>query len=177
MPKNTVSDPITDQEMAYAHLLMSGTMTDRRAAEAVGLNPDTAAYTQSKPVRDYMIEHRNAVREKLAQTPARSYQIAEPPAREKILHPAKNGQHPKAAEKSGAGLVSPVRCGSHSAVKSSPAAYGEGTHGDSGSAPHCCLSRGAFRSEPLTTHAMELSINGDRDGNDESHQPHHLQRS
>ena len=30
---------------------------------------------------------------------------------------------------------------------------------------HCCLSRGAFRSEPLTTHAMELSINGDRDGN------------
>jgi hypothetical protein len=35
-----------------------------------------------------------------------------------------------------------------------------------GSSPrHCCLSRGAFRSEPLTTHAMELSINGDRDGN------------
>jgi hypothetical protein len=28
-----------------------------------------------------------------------------------------------------------------------------------GSSPrHCCLSRGAFRSEPLTTHAMELSI-------------------
>jgi hypothetical protein len=66
MPKNTVSDPITDQEMAYAHLIMSGTMTDRRAAEAVGLNPDTAAYTKSKPrVRDYMIEHRAAVRERL----------------------------------------------------------------------------------------------------------------
>src|ERR1700721_3973273 len=41
---------------------------------------------------------------------------------------------------------------------------------------HCCLSRGAFRSEPLTSHAIELSVNGDRNGNDESHQPHHLQR-
>jgi hypothetical protein len=66
MPKNTVSDPITDQEMAFAHLVLSGTMNDRQAAEAVGLNPDTAAYTKSKPrVRDYMIEHRAAVREKL----------------------------------------------------------------------------------------------------------------
>jgi hypothetical protein len=66
MPKNTVSDPITDQEMAFAHLILSGTMNDRRAAEAVGLNPDTAAYTKAKPrVRDYMIEHRAAVRERL----------------------------------------------------------------------------------------------------------------
>jgi hypothetical protein len=66
MPKNTVTDPITDQEMAYAHLIMSGTMNDRRAAEAVGLNPDTAAYTKSKPrVRAYMNEHRAAVRERL----------------------------------------------------------------------------------------------------------------
>ena len=66
MPKNPVTDPITDQEMAFAHLIMSGTMNDRRAAEAVGLNPDTAAYTKSKPrVRAYMIEHRAAVREKL----------------------------------------------------------------------------------------------------------------
>ena len=66
MPKNTVSDPITDQEMAFAHLILSGTMNDRRAAEAVGLNPDSAAYTKSKPrVRDYMIEHRAAVRERL----------------------------------------------------------------------------------------------------------------
>jgi hypothetical protein len=66
MPKNTVSDPITDQEMAFAHLIMSGTMNDRRAAEAVGLNPDTAAYTKAKPrVRAYMSEHRAAVREKL----------------------------------------------------------------------------------------------------------------
>jgi hypothetical protein len=66
MPKSTVSDPITDQEMAFAHLIMSGTMTDRQAAEAVGLNPDTAAYTKAKPrVRDYMSQHRAAVREKL----------------------------------------------------------------------------------------------------------------
>jgi hypothetical protein len=66
MPKNTVTDPITDQEMAYAHLIMSGTMTDRRAAEAVGLNPETAAYIKAKPrVRAYMNEHRAAVRERL----------------------------------------------------------------------------------------------------------------
>jgi hypothetical protein len=66
MPKNTVTDPITDQEMVFAHLIMSGTMTDRQAAEVAGLNPDTAAYTKAKPrVRDYMIQHRAAVREKL----------------------------------------------------------------------------------------------------------------
>jgi hypothetical protein len=66
MPKNTVSDPITDQEMAFAHLVLSGTMNDRRAAEIAGLNPDTAAYTKAKPrVRAYMNEHRAAVREKL----------------------------------------------------------------------------------------------------------------
>ena len=66
MPKNTVSDPITDQEMAFAHLILAGTMTDRAAAEAVGLNPDTAAYTKAKPrVHAYMIEHRAAVKEKL----------------------------------------------------------------------------------------------------------------
>jgi hypothetical protein len=66
MPKNTVSDPITDQEMAFAHLVLSGTMNDRRAAETAGLDPDTAAYTKAKPrVRAYMIEHRAAVREKL----------------------------------------------------------------------------------------------------------------
>jgi hypothetical protein len=66
MPKNTVSDPITDQEIAFAHLIMSGTMNDRRAAEAVGLNPETASYTKSKPrVRAYMIERRAAVTERL----------------------------------------------------------------------------------------------------------------
>ena len=68
MPKNTVTDPITDQEIAFAHLVLSGTMTDRAAAQAAGLNPDTAAYTKSKPrVSDYMIEHRNAVKEKLVE--------------------------------------------------------------------------------------------------------------
>ena len=71
MPKKPVTDPITDQEMAFAHLVLSGTMNDRRAAEAVGLNPDTAAYTKSKPrVRAYMSEHRAAVREKLVEQEA-----------------------------------------------------------------------------------------------------------
>jgi hypothetical protein len=66
MPKNNVSDPITDQEMAFARLVLSGTMTDRQAAEAVGLNPDSAAYTKSKPrVRAYMVEHRAAVQQQL----------------------------------------------------------------------------------------------------------------
>ena len=68
MPKNNVSDPISDQEIAFAHLVLSGTMTDRRAAEAVDLNPDTAAYTKAKPrVRAYMLEHRAAVNERLVQ--------------------------------------------------------------------------------------------------------------
>ena len=49
MPKNKVSDPITDQEIAFARLVLSGATTDRQAAEAVGLNPDSAAYTKSKP--------------------------------------------------------------------------------------------------------------------------------
>ncbi len=66
MPKNTVTDPITDQEIAFTRLIMSGTMNDRRAAKAVGLNPETAAYTKAKPrVRAYMIEHRAAVSERL----------------------------------------------------------------------------------------------------------------
>jgi hypothetical protein len=68
MPKNPVTDPITDQEIAFAHLLLDGTMTDRRAAEAVRLNPDTAAYTKAKPrVRTYMLEHRAALHEQLVQ--------------------------------------------------------------------------------------------------------------
>jgi hypothetical protein len=70
MPKNQVSDPITDQEIAFAHLVLSGTMTDRRAAAAAaaGLNPDTAAYTKAKPrVRAYMLDHRAAVHQQLVQ--------------------------------------------------------------------------------------------------------------
>src|SRR5271168_980971 len=73
MPKNQVSDLITDQEIAFALLVLSGTMPDRRAAEDVGLNPDTAAYTKAKPrVRAYMTEHRAAVREKLVDQEAES---------------------------------------------------------------------------------------------------------
>ena len=68
MPKNQVSDPITDQEITFAHLVLSGTMTDRQAAEAAGLNPDTAAYTKAKPrVRAYMLEHRAAMHDRLLQ--------------------------------------------------------------------------------------------------------------
>ena len=71
MPENKVSDPITDQEIAFARLVLSGAMTDRHAAEAVGLNPDSAAYTKSKPrVRDYMLEHRAAVQQQLVQQEA-----------------------------------------------------------------------------------------------------------
>jgi hypothetical protein len=73
MPKNQacpgaprVSDPITDQEMAFALLILSGSMTDRAAAQAVRLNPDTAAYTKAKPrVRDFMVQHRAAVQQQL----------------------------------------------------------------------------------------------------------------
>jgi len=68
MPKNQVSDLITDQEITFAHLVLSGTMTDRQAAEAAGLNPDTAAYTKANPrVRAYMLEHRAAVHDRLMQ--------------------------------------------------------------------------------------------------------------
>jgi hypothetical protein len=68
MPKNNVTDPITDQEIAFARLVLSGTMNDRRAAEAVGLNPDTAAYTKSKPrVHAYMLEYRAAVQQQLVE--------------------------------------------------------------------------------------------------------------
>ncbi len=71
MPKNKVSDPITDQEIAFARLVLSGAMTDRQAAEAVGLNPDSAAYTKAKPhVRAYMLEHRAAVEQQLVQQEA-----------------------------------------------------------------------------------------------------------
>jgi hypothetical protein len=68
MPKNKVSDVITDQEMTFGRLVLSGTMTDRDAARAAGLNPDTAAYTKSKPrVRAYMLEHRAAVQQQLVE--------------------------------------------------------------------------------------------------------------
>jgi hypothetical protein len=66
MPKNKVNDLITDQEMAFARHVLSGTMTDRDAAQAAGLNPDTAAYTKAKPrVRAYMLEFRAAMQQQL----------------------------------------------------------------------------------------------------------------
>jgi hypothetical protein len=71
MPKNNVTDLITDQEMAFARLVLSGTMTDRDAAQAAGLNPDTAAYTKAKPlVRAYMLEHRAAMQQQLLEQEA-----------------------------------------------------------------------------------------------------------
>jgi hypothetical protein len=79
MPKNIVSDPITDQEMAFARLVLSGTITDRQAAEAVGLNPDSAAYTKAKPrVRAYMLEHRAAVQQQLVQQEADLSRLSRP---------------------------------------------------------------------------------------------------
>jgi hypothetical protein len=86
MPKNNVTDPITDREMAFAHLVLSGTMTDRRAAEAVGLNPETAAYTKAKPrVRDYMSEYRDAVKEKLVDQEVEALRKLIP-SREQVLN-------------------------------------------------------------------------------------------
>jgi hypothetical protein len=71
MPKNKVNDLITDQEMTFGRLVLSGGMTDRQAAEAAGLNPDSAAYIKSKPtVRAYMLEHRTAVQQQLVQQEA-----------------------------------------------------------------------------------------------------------
>jgi hypothetical protein len=68
MPQNNVDDLITDQEIAFARLVFSGTMTDRQAAEAVGLNPDTASCTKSKPrVRAWMLERLAAVQQQLVQ--------------------------------------------------------------------------------------------------------------
>jgi hypothetical protein len=79
MPKNKVSDPITDQEMAFARLVLSGATTDRHAAEAVGLNPDSAAYTKAKPrVRAYMLEHRAAVQQQLVQQEADLSRLSRP---------------------------------------------------------------------------------------------------
>jgi hypothetical protein len=68
MPKTNVRDLITDQEIAFARLILSGNMTDRQAAEAVGLDPNSAAYIKSKPrVRAYMLEHRATVQRQLVE--------------------------------------------------------------------------------------------------------------
>ncbi len=85
MPKNEVSDPITDQEIAFALLVLSGAMTDRQAAEAVGLDPDSAVHTKAKPsVRAYMLEHPAAAQQPLVQQDAvRLPRIS--PDREQVL--------------------------------------------------------------------------------------------
>ena len=49
MPRKNVTDLITDREMAFARLVLGGTMNDRDAAQAAGLNPDSAAYIKSRP--------------------------------------------------------------------------------------------------------------------------------
>jgi hypothetical protein len=68
MPENNVNEPITDQEIAFACLVLTGTMTDRRAAEAVSLNPDTAAHTKAKPcVSAYILEQRAAMQQQSVQ--------------------------------------------------------------------------------------------------------------
>jgi hypothetical protein len=68
MPKGPVETPITDQEMRFAHLILEGKLTDREAAEAVGISPGQAAYVKAKPrVKTYMEEHRASVRDGLVQ--------------------------------------------------------------------------------------------------------------
>ena len=72
MPEDKVSDPITGQQIAFAHLVLSGAMTDRQAAEAVGLDPDSAASTKAKPsVHAYMLGHRAALQHQLLQQEAK----------------------------------------------------------------------------------------------------------
>jgi len=68
MPKGKVDVPITDQEIRFAHLILTGKLTDRKAAEAVGISPGQAAYVKGKPrVRAYMASHRASVRVGLVQ--------------------------------------------------------------------------------------------------------------
>ena len=68
MPKGPVETPITDQEIAFAHLVLAGKLTDREAAEAVGMDAGRAAYVKAKPrVKTYMEEHRASVRAGLVQ--------------------------------------------------------------------------------------------------------------
>ena len=91
MPKNNVTDPITDQEIAFACLVLSGTMNDRRAAEAVGLNP--AADTKSKPrVRAYMLEHRAAVQQQLVEQDTEELRRLQPEPRPSLGPPMGNRQ-------------------------------------------------------------------------------------
>jgi hypothetical protein len=68
MPKKPVTSPITDQEIAFAHLVMGGTMTDQEAARIAGFDTRRAAYVKAKPtVQAYMQQHRARVQAGLVQ--------------------------------------------------------------------------------------------------------------
>jgi hypothetical protein len=68
MPKRSVETPITDGELAFAHHVLSGKMTDREAAEKAGIDPGRAAYVKAKPrVKSYMEDYRAAVRAGMVQ--------------------------------------------------------------------------------------------------------------
>jgi hypothetical protein len=85
MPKNEVTDTITGQEIAFAHLVLSGTMTDRCAAETVGLHPDSAAYIKSRPpVHAYIQEHQAAAQQEPVERGTADHRPFNP-SREQIL--------------------------------------------------------------------------------------------
>jgi hypothetical protein len=64
MPENNVTAPITDQEKAFVHLILSGTMSDRRAAKAAGFHPNSADDIKSRPrVAAYLRERRAALQQ------------------------------------------------------------------------------------------------------------------
>jgi hypothetical protein len=67
MPNNQAIDPITDQEIAFARLVLSGTTTDRDAAQAAGLNPEDAAYTKAKLGAYLLDRHATAPQQHVAQ--------------------------------------------------------------------------------------------------------------
>jgi hypothetical protein len=74
MPEDKGSDSITDQEIAFAHLVLSNTMTDHQAAQAVGLSPGSAASTKAKPrVHAYMLGHRSATQQPRIQQGAKEH--------------------------------------------------------------------------------------------------------
>ena len=68
MPRGPEETPITNQEMAFAHLVMAGTLTDREAAQRAGIDPERAAYTKGKPrVKAYMEQHQASVASAMVQ--------------------------------------------------------------------------------------------------------------
>lgn len=67
MPKNKVSTPITDKEVKFCHLVLSGEMTDAAAAVAAGLKASSADYIKAKPaVKAYMASYREMVQKAVA---------------------------------------------------------------------------------------------------------------